>query len=212
MTDYHRMGIAAKQAHQRAAMREPAVVCPVCETQTTAADLVEHATKRCPGRRDPHPHSSWIGWRDVLAMGVPKRTLTFWARRGEVRATGEPGMGRRRYLQRDVAQMVARRSAQRAAPTSSTDGDGSLEKKILTRLPRRDPSSRMQGYEKVQVELDSALTSRDPAVAAAACRRAQIALARVATGAEFDPRRHRAIAAALRDARRSLRGQQDGKQ
>jgi len=57
-------------------------------------------------------------------------------------------------------------------------------------------------YAPVKVELDAALDARDPKLAAAACRRAQLALARIASGPGFDPRRHRAIATALRDMAR----------
>jgi hypothetical protein len=57
-------------------------------------------------------------------------------------------------------------------------------------------------YHAVQTELDQALAERDSQLAAGACRRASLALARVASGPGFDPRRHRAIAAAIRDASR----------
>jgi hypothetical protein len=58
-------------------------------------------------------------------------------------------------------------------------------------------------YRPVQAELDEASRAADPQLAAAAVRRAQLALARIASGPGFDPRRHRAIAAALRDASRA---------
>lgn len=51
-------------------------------------------------------------------------------------------------------------------------------------------------------ELDQVLAEQDPRPAAAGLRRCQLTLARVASGAAFDPRRHRAIAAAIREALR----------
>jgi hypothetical protein len=57
-------------------------------------------------------------------------------------------------------------------------------------------------YAAVQAELSAALEVTDSNLAAGACRRASLALARVAAGPHFDPRRHRAIAAAIRDAAR----------
>ncbi len=58
-------------------------------------------------------------------------------------------------------------------------------------------------YTLVQAEIDSALTSQDTRVILAACQRAQLALARAATGPDFDMRRHRAIATALRELSRA---------
>lgn len=60
----------------------------------------------------------------------------------------------------------------------------------------------LDAYASVQQELDEAMAASDPTAASAACRRAQLALARVAAGPGFDPPRHRAIAAALRDRAR----------
>lgn len=57
---YQRLSVAEKQALHRARMREPAVVCPVCETQTGASELLEHIEMRCTGPREPNPHASWI--------------------------------------------------------------------------------------------------------------------------------------------------------
>lgn len=107
MRDYRRMSVAEKQAHQRERAREPAVVCPVCETQTTAADLIVHAKTRCPGQREPNPAAKWVSWREALALGVPGLWLSRWVQRGEVRAQGE--RGDRRYLLRDVATRFAAR-------------------------------------------------------------------------------------------------------
>lgn len=105
MTDYHRMSIADKQAHQRSVMREPAVTCPQCETQTTPADLIEHVAKRCPGSlRDPGPGSKWINWGEARKLGVPKATMNKWVCRGDVRVRGE--IQSRQYLLRDVATRI----------------------------------------------------------------------------------------------------------
>lgn len=108
MSDYHRMSLAQKQAHVRDRMREPAVACPGCDTQTTAADLIAHAA-RCPGPRDPHQGSKWVTWREAIALGVPRRTFAHWVERGHVRYVGE--VKDRRYLLRDLAQKIAQRIA-----------------------------------------------------------------------------------------------------
>jgi DNA modification methylase len=65
---YHRLSLAEKQTLHRECMREPAVVCPICETQTTAADLLEHIETRCPGPRDPNPLSVM---RELVRVVVP---------------------------------------------------------------------------------------------------------------------------------------------
>ena len=109
---YHRMSIAQKQAHHRDRMREPAVVCPRCETQTTAADLLEHMQNRCTGRRAPSPHSKWVSWRQALALGVAPKTLSRWAQRGWVRAVGEEPQCRL-YLARDIVVRLAHQRANR---------------------------------------------------------------------------------------------------
>jgi hypothetical protein len=105
--NYHRMSIAAKQALHRERMREPAVTCPVCETQTTAAELLEHVETRCPGPREPNPNASWITWRQALAMGVPRVTMNRWVTSGLVRVRSE--LQAREYLLRDLALLVATR-------------------------------------------------------------------------------------------------------
>lgn len=111
MADYHRLSIAGKQQHQREMAREPSVVCPTCETQTSASDLLAHVESRCPGPRDPHPHSKWITWREAMRLGVQGRTLSRWAQRGQVRYLGD--RQDRKYLMRDVALRIAERRAGR---------------------------------------------------------------------------------------------------
>jgi hypothetical protein len=104
------MSLADKQARHRNRMREPAVSCPECGTQTTAADLIAHVAARCPGPRDPHPGSKWVSWRDALALGVLRGTLSKWVARGAVRVRGETQQ--REYLMRDIAVRVAAARAQ----------------------------------------------------------------------------------------------------
>jgi hypothetical protein len=106
---YHRMPIAEKQAFHRERMREPAVICPVCETHTTATDLLEHLATRCPGQREPNPNSRWVSLSEAMTMGAPRRTIFRWARPGTVRTKGS--WRGRLYLQRDIAQHLARRRA-----------------------------------------------------------------------------------------------------
>jgi hypothetical protein len=108
---YHRLPIAEKRAAALVTMREPAVVCPICETHTTARDLLDHLRERCGGRREPHPGSVWVTWREALKMGVPRQTLLFWVRRRLIRFRGQ--RGDRRYLLRDLAVRRAGRMADR---------------------------------------------------------------------------------------------------
>lgn len=196
MSDYHRMSIAQKQAHARGAAREQAVVCPRCETQTTPADLLAHLSERCPGRRDPHPASAWVTWRQALAMGVLRGTLSKWVDRGLVRIKGDAQD--RRYLMRDlVSRLAARRSVVVGGFAAETE-----QKKISGQRARTcDPGDGMakDAYAQVQAELDAALAAKDPESMEGACRRAQLALAKVAAGESFDMRRHRAIQTSLRE-------------
>lgn len=106
MKDYHRMSLPEKQAYARARMREPAVVCPDCETQLLPADMLGHLA-RCEGPREPHPNSAWVSWREALALGILRGTLSRWVSRGLVRHKGE--LQARRYLLRDLARMLALR-------------------------------------------------------------------------------------------------------
>lgn len=112
MAQYHRLSVAEKRAASLARMREPAVSCPGgCGMLIMPADLLAHLEERCPGQRDPGPGAKWITWREALALGVPKMTLSRWARRGDVRTRGD--RGDRRYLAGDLAVLLARRVASR---------------------------------------------------------------------------------------------------
>lgn len=106
MSGYHKMSLAEKQAYSRGRIREPSVVCPDCETQLLPADLLAHM-ERCEGPREPHPSSSWVTWREALALGILKGTLSRWVARGLVRHRGE--LQDRRYLLRDLVRMMASR-------------------------------------------------------------------------------------------------------
>lgn len=105
-----RMSLAEKQAAHLERMREPAVVCPQCEAQTTVADLLEHVAHRCPGQRPPHPMSRWITWGETLVLGAEPYQVTRWVRRGLVRTReGAPQGAARRYLLRDLVVRLAER-------------------------------------------------------------------------------------------------------
>lgn len=115
---YARLSITAKQAAYRAAMSEPTIPCPHCETQTTAADLIRHVETSCPGQREPHVLSKWVTWPEALKLGVTAWRLSRWARRGSVRSRtllgaderARPGRpARRAYLLRDITRMIALR-------------------------------------------------------------------------------------------------------
>jgi hypothetical protein len=109
--NYHRMTVAEKQAYQRGRIREPAVVCPTCETQLAPADLPAHVAQRCPGRREPHPAAAWVTWREALQLVGVRGTLAGWVRRGLVRTKGE--VQDRRYLLRDLTKLLAERAQRR---------------------------------------------------------------------------------------------------
>lgn len=103
--------IAEKQARVLESAREPSVVCPICETHTTARDLVAHLSSRCAGPRAPHPGSAWVTFAEALALGVPRATLSRWVRTGIVRTRGD--VQDRRYLLRDLTAQIAARTAAR---------------------------------------------------------------------------------------------------
>jgi hypothetical protein len=105
------MSVSEKQAASLSRMREPHVTCPACDTQTTERDILAHVATRCPGPREPGPRAAWIDWRSAIAAGVPKRTLSFWVERGDVRFRGN--RGDRRYLLRDLVLRLAQRRTNR---------------------------------------------------------------------------------------------------
>ena len=117
--DYRRMNVVEKQAHQRTKMREAAVVCPICEVHTTARDLLGHIATRCPGRRVPHPASAWVSWREAIALGVPRGTLSRWVKFDLVRSRGP--IKEQRYLLRDLATCLAWRTLLRRARRRRVD-------------------------------------------------------------------------------------------
>lgn len=103
-TPYAKLSLARKQAVSLERLREPALACPKCQTQTTTTDLLRHV-QSCTGPLEPHPSSRWITRREARDLGVSNSTLSWWARRGDVRFHDEPN--ERRYLLRDLALRVA---------------------------------------------------------------------------------------------------------
>jgi hypothetical protein len=71
-------------------------------------DLLPHLAERCPGRRAPGPGSRWASQQEALALGVPRATLSFWAKNEQVRFIGE--RQDRKYLYRDLALKIAQRN------------------------------------------------------------------------------------------------------
>jgi hypothetical protein len=122
---YRQMSIGAKQAAHRDRMREPAIVCPHCETQTTVADLPRHVKDGCQGRREPHPLAKWVSWSEVVGLGVAPMTLHDWVRRGEVKSEGPPRG--RRYLLRDVVRLLARQLRKSVRTENRSNGTGKDE-------------------------------------------------------------------------------------
>lgn len=102
---YHKLSVAQKQAQSLAAIREPPVACPKCDTQLMPDDLPAHMEQRCAGPREPGPGSKWVTWQEALAMGVPKQTLIRWVRAKHVRRKGGRGDGL--YLKRDLVKRLA---------------------------------------------------------------------------------------------------------
>lgn len=107
MSRYHRLPIAQKRAEGIARMREPAVTCPSCDTQVMPAELLTHVEQRCEGPREPGPGAKWVNFREAMVLGVPRATLSFWTRTGQVRFLGE--RQDRQYLMRDLALKIAQR-------------------------------------------------------------------------------------------------------
>jgi hypothetical protein len=104
---YQRLPIAQKRTEDLARIREPAVSCPTCDTQVMPADLLSHMAERCDGPREPGPGARWIPFREAIAMGVPRATLSKWTKNGQVRFLGE--RQDRKYLYRDLAVKIAQR-------------------------------------------------------------------------------------------------------
>lgn len=112
MSRYHQLSIAEKQAEALGRVREQPVACPRhCGVQVMPADLLAHIEQRCTGPREPGPGAKWITHREALELGVPRATLSFWARRKHVRFVGE--RQDRKYLYRDLALKLAERKASR---------------------------------------------------------------------------------------------------
>jgi hypothetical protein len=115
---YHRMNLQQKQAAAREQLAEPPVACPGdCGVRLMPADLLGHLAERCPGATEPGPAAKWLPLSEAQAVAsdVPRSTLTFWARSGDVRTRGGGRRKRdRQYLLRDLALRVAiRRIAHR---------------------------------------------------------------------------------------------------
>lgn len=111
---YHLMTIGEKQAAARGQLAEPPVACPGdCGTRVMPADLPNHLADRCPGAGEPGPAAKWLTLSEAQAVapGVPRSTLTFWARNGYVRKRG--GRGDRQYLLRDLVRRAGIRSLDR---------------------------------------------------------------------------------------------------
>lgn len=104
---YQRLPIAEKRALDLSRARQPAVTCPDCDLQVMPVDLLNHLRDRCGGLRPPGPADKWVSFREALALGVPRGTLSRWVDAGLVRVMG--AVQDRRYLHRDLALRVARR-------------------------------------------------------------------------------------------------------
>lgn len=106
---YHRLDVRSKERYARDRLREPAIACPACETQTTVRGLVQHLDERCPGRRPPHHLSEWVTWDEAMGVANPAgfhgSQVGDWIRDGLVR-TRDDGPARR-YLLRDLVQVIA---------------------------------------------------------------------------------------------------------
>lgn len=109
--NYQKLPIGEKRALDLSRAREPAVTCPLCDTQVTRTDLLAHLDNRCPGRREPGPGAKWITRREAMALGVPRRTLARWVSTGAVRY--KPGPLCRLYLEGDLVDRLAPRKTHR---------------------------------------------------------------------------------------------------
>ncbi len=102
---YHLMSLQEKSARSLGQVRDASVRCPQCETAVMPVDLLAHMEGRCQGRPEPGAGAKWVTHREVMAMGVPRATLSKWAHNGFVRFVG--GVQDRKYLLRDLALKVA---------------------------------------------------------------------------------------------------------
>lgn len=109
MSRYHELSVADKLRYHRERNREPDIRCPRCGIAVQPVDLMPHIQERCGGQREPHHRSKWLAWKEALALGVEKHTLSRWVAAGLVRTRGAKGS--RQYLLRDVAQNLAVRLA-----------------------------------------------------------------------------------------------------
>jgi hypothetical protein len=104
---YAKLSAHAKRLEAIARAREPSVTCPHCDWQMMPADLLTHLSDRCEGKRAPGPGAKMVGFRDALALGVPRATLSRWVANGHVRAFGE--RKDRVYMLRDLALKIAQK-------------------------------------------------------------------------------------------------------
>ena len=107
--DYRRLSVVQKRALDLSRARDAAVRCPECDMQVMPVDLLSHLKERCAGPPEPGPGAKWVTHREVMSMGVPRATLSFWANSKQVRFIGE--RQDRRYLLRDLALKIAQRNA-----------------------------------------------------------------------------------------------------
>ena len=136
---YRELSAPEKRAEALKRIREPGVVCPVCEAKCDAADLVAHVEQRCTGPREPHEHARWITTAEALELGASRRTLYRWAEANRLRT--RLVRGERQYLLRDVA----RRLAELRADCATDDTPTKRRTKRRTNLPRRRRRDRKQG-------------------------------------------------------------------
>lgn len=118
LSRYQRMSLREKQALSLERMREAPVRCPVCGMALDVDDLLTHRRERCPGAGEPGPAARWITWREALAMGVAKGTLSGWIARGLVRVEGT--RRHRRYLLRDLVLVLIASSEARTNAKGGT--------------------------------------------------------------------------------------------
>lgn len=155
---YHKLSAADKEAHARDKLREPAIVCPYCETKTTVEALLPHIAERCPGRRPPHPRSKWVTWGEALARGASRASLHEWVERGVVRTSGSPG--NRVYLLRDLVRALAYKTSPGVIRSSSDTR--TARKQRRKRLTNRRSHDHRRGMDK---PLDAEITGQLDAMA-----------------------------------------------
>ena len=116
---YHRLSAPEKRDFARDQQRERPIACPLCDTQTSVAELPAHLATRCEGPKEPDVAARWVTFCEALEsdglkrLGISRATLWRDIHRGRVRmrVLTRDGQRKRTYLLRDIVRLMAARVA-----------------------------------------------------------------------------------------------------